>query len=81
MATLQTIRDRAGLLVAVIIGISILAFVLGDMFGGGGSTTLGMKKKMEIAEIAGQSVSYIEYDQRVNDLVEIYKLSGQTNLE
>ena len=81
MATLQTIRDRAGLLVAVIIGISILAFVLGDMFGGGGSTTLGMKKKMEIAEIAGQSVSYIEYDQRVNDLVEIYKLSGQTNLD
>ena len=81
MATLQTIRDRAGLLVAVVIGISILAFVMGDLFGGGGSTRLGMKKKMEIAEIAGQSVSYIEYDQRVNDLVEIYKLSGQTNLD
>ena len=47
MATLQTIRDRAGLLIAIIIGLAILAFVLGDFLGGNNSPSLGMKKKME----------------------------------
>ena len=31
MATLQKIRTRAGLLVAIVIGISLAAFILGDM--------------------------------------------------
>ena len=31
MATLQKIRDRAGLLIAVVIGLALLAFVLGDL--------------------------------------------------
>ena len=31
MATLQTIRNRAGVLVAVIIGLSLLAFILNDL--------------------------------------------------
>ncbi len=81
MATLQTIRDRAGLLVAIVIGLSILAFVLGDLFGSGGGTTIGMRKKMEIAEIRGESISYLDYDKMINDLVAIYKLSGQVSVD
>ena len=81
MATLQTIRDRAGLLIAIIIGLAILAFVLGDFLGGGNSQAMGMKKKLEIAEIANQSVSYLEYDKRISDLTEIYKLSGNTSID
>ena len=30
MATLQSIRDRGGVLVAIIIGLALLAFILGD---------------------------------------------------
>lgn len=81
MATLQTIRDRAGVLVAIIIGLAILAFVLGDFLGRGNSSRIGMKKKMEIAEINGKSYSYIDFDKRVNNLTEVYKLSGQTNMD
>jgi len=81
MATLQTIRDRAGLLIAIIIGLAILAFVLGDFLGGGNSQAMGMKKKLEIAEVANQSISYLEYDKRISDLTEIYKLSGNTSLD
>lgn len=81
MATLQTIRDRAGLLIAIIIGLAILAFVLGDFLGGGNSQAMGMKKKLEIAEVANQSISYLEYDKRINDLIEIYKLSGNANMD
>jgi len=80
MATLQSIRDRAGILIAIIIGLAILAFVLGD-FLGQGSSGIGMKKKLEIAEIAGESVSYLDFDKRINDLTEIYKLSGQTTID
>ena len=81
MATLQTIRDRAGVLVAGIIGLAILAFVLGDFLGRGNSSRIGLKKKMEIAEIGGKSISYIDFDKRVNNLTEVYKLSGQTNID
>ncbi|MEA1898765.1 MAG: peptidylprolyl isomerase [Bacteroidota bacterium] len=81
MATLQTIRDRAGLLIAIIIGLAILAFVLGDFLGGGNSQAMGMKKKLEIAEVANQSISYLEYDKRISDLTEIYKLSGNTSMD
>jgi len=81
MATLQTIRDRAGILVAGIIGLAILAFVLGDFLGRGNASRIGLKKKMEIAEIGGKSISYIDFDKRVNNLTEVYKLSGQTNMD
>ncbi len=77
MATLQTIRDKAGVLVAAIIGIAILAFVLGDFLGGKGGGGLRNKKRLEIGEIAGNSISYIDFDRKVNNLTEIYKLSGQ----
>jgi peptidyl-prolyl cis-trans isomerase D len=81
MATLQTIRDRAGVLVAGIIGLALLAFVLGDFFGQGSGPTLGSKKMYEIAEIDGKSISYQSFDQKIQNLTEIYKLTGQTNMD
>ena len=81
MATLQSIRDRAGVLIAVIIGLAILAFVLGDFLGGQGSSRIGMKKKLEIGEIAGKSISYLDFDKKVNNLTEIYKISGQNTMD
>ena len=81
MATLQSIRDRAGVLIAIIIGLAILAFVLGDFLGGQGSSRLGMKKKLEIGEISGKSISYLDFDKKVNNLTDIYKLSGQNIMD
>ncbi len=81
MATLQVIRDKAGVLIAVIIGVAILAFVLGDFLGGNSGGGLGNKKKFEIGEVAGNSVSYIDFDREVNHLTEIYKLSGQSTVD
>ena len=37
MAVLEKIRTKMGILVSVIIGLSLLAFVLGDFLGGGKS--------------------------------------------
>ncbi|MCF8335382.1 MAG: SurA N-terminal domain-containing protein [Bacteroidales bacterium] len=73
MATLEKIRNRMGVLVAVVIGLALLAFVLGDLFRGGGSAIRG--DRYEIAEIGGTSISYQNFQKEVEELVEINKIS------
>jgi peptidyl-prolyl cis-trans isomerase D len=75
MATLQNIRNRAGILVAVIIGLALLAFILGDMLNSGRS--LLRPSQMEIAKIDGESVQYPDFQKRVDELTEVYKMNTQ----
>lgn len=75
MSTLEKIRNRAGLLVAVVIGMALLAFILGDLFSQGGAALRG--NQYEIAEIDGESISYKRFDAEVNNLVEVKKFSQQ----
>jgi len=63
MATLQNIRNRAGVLVAVVIGISLLAFILGDFLNSGRVFFSGQQD--EIAEIDGKSISYKYFQAKV----------------
>jgi peptidyl-prolyl cis-trans isomerase D len=80
MATLQKIRNRAGLLVAIIIGLALVAFILGDMIRSGSS--LLKPGQLEIADINGESVSYPDFQKKVDELAEIYKMnSGKTQLD
>jgi peptidyl-prolyl cis-trans isomerase D len=81
MSALQFLREKAGVLVAGLIGLSLFIFVISDFFGRGRATRLQMKKQYEIGEIAGVHVSYQDYEQRIQNLQEIYKLSGTTNLD
>ncbi|NJK84863.1 MAG: hypothetical protein HC906_01685 [Bacteroidales bacterium] len=79
MATLEKIRNRAGLLVAIIIGMALLLFVVGDMLNS--SQSLFTNSKFEIAEVSGKSISYEDFNRRVENLMEISKLqSGRTSL-
>jgi len=75
MATLQTIRTKAGLLVAIVIGISLAAFILGDLLSGG--TSIMNKNQMKIGEINGESIQYPEFQKQVEELGEIYKQNTQ----
>ncbi len=81
MSTLQFLRERAGVLVAGVIGISLLLFVVSDFFGNGRGQRMKAKKYYEMGEIGGEMVSYQDYDLKLQNLVEIYKLSGRTNLD
>ncbi len=74
MATLQTIRTRAGVLVAVVIGLALFAFILGDLFQSGSS--LFRRGQMEIGKIDGESVQYPEFQKKIEELGEIYRLNG-----
>ena len=75
MATLQTIRTKAGLLIAIVIGISLAAFILGDLLQSGSS--IFQRNQMEIGEINGESIQYPVFQRQVEELGEIYKQNTQ----
>lgn len=80
MAILEKLRVKAGLLLAIVIGLALLAFVLSDLLDSGGS--LFTRSKYEIAEIMGKSVPYNDYDAKVQQLEYIQKLqTGESNLD
>jgi peptidyl-prolyl cis-trans isomerase D len=80
MAVLEKLRVRAGLLLAIIIGLALLAFVLSDLLDSSGS--LFTRSKYEIAEVSGKSVPYTEYENKVKKLEDIQKLqSGQMSVD
>ncbi len=80
MSTLQFLREKAGVFVAGLIGLSLFIFVVSDFFGNGRNQRRQAKKYYEIGKIGDESISYQEFEQRVQNLLEIYKLSGNTNM-
>ena len=76
MAILQTLREKAGVFVAGAIGLSLFIFVISDFFGNNNTSRRKQKAYYEIAVIDGQSISYQEFETRVQDLTEIYKMTG-----
>ena len=81
MSALQFLRERAGVLVAGVIGLSLFIFVVSDFFGRGRSQRLLQRKYYEIGLINGERISYQDYEQRIQSLQEIYKLSGTTTID
>ncbi len=80
MAILQTLREKAGPLVAGVIGVSLLLFVVSDFFGNNNAQRRKADKYYELAQIDGETVSYQDFEARVQDLVEIYKMSGTSEV-
>ena len=68
MATLEKIRNRAGVLIAAVIGLALLSFVLSDMLHSGNSFFRGNQN--EIAEVAGTSIQFQLYQAKVDKLTE-----------
>jgi len=81
MSALQFLREKAGVLVAGIIGLSLFIFVVSDFFGNGRGQRAKERKYYEIGKIGDESVSYQDFEQDVQNLVEIYKLSGNTTMD
>lgn len=70
MATLEKIRRRSGLLVAII-GLALFAFVIGDLFSGG--NPLANDVIDEVGEVNGESISYTEFNKKIEEV----KMAGQ----
>lgn len=79
MATLQNIRKR-GPLIAIVIGIALLAFIVGDLTQSG--TAMFNGGKFDVAEIEGKSLSIQDYENKVTETREYIKLiQGSTTLD
>lgn len=79
MASLQTLRNKGGIIVAVVIGFALLAFVLGDLLTSG-SRLFGSDQN-NVGEIEGNKISQQEFASELNYLTEIRKTAngGQEN--
>ncbi|MEI6817918.1 MAG: SurA N-terminal domain-containing protein, partial [Bacteroidota bacterium] len=72
MAIIGKIRNRAGLIIGTI-GVSMVAFIAGDLITNNRSFLFGNKN--EIAVVAGQSITPQEFNSRVELMVNNYKLN------
>jgi peptidyl-prolyl cis-trans isomerase D len=81
MSALQFLREKAGVVVAGLIGFSLFLFVVSDFFGKGRGQRLKQKKYYELGQIGGEYISYQDYELKLQNLLEIYKLSGKTNID
>lgn len=74
MATLQKIRNRAGLLI-IVVGVALLAFIIGDGLRSGSSIL--QDNKMVALKIDGKKVKYDEYQQLLTQRTEPYERQGR----
>ena len=79
MATLQKIRNH-GVLLLVIVGAAMLAFILGDFLNSGSS--FFNRSRENVGTIAGHDVHYTEYEAAKDQLTEVYKIeTGRSDFD
>ncbi|MDO4723080.1 peptidylprolyl isomerase [Porphyromonas circumdentaria] len=74
MATLEKIRNRAGLLI-IVIGVALFAFIIGDGLRSG-STLLQLSKNSALV-IDGNKINIEDYSQRLSEMQEFAESNGQ----
>jgi len=76
MATLQKIRNH-GVILLVIVGLAMLAFILGDFLNSGSS--FFNRSREYVGTIQGHKVHYTDYESAKEQLEEVYKIeTGRT---
>jgi len=74
MATLQKIRDKSGLLI-VVLGVALLAFVLGDFLTSG--TTFFNESQNKAFVVDGDAITPQDYQTRINQMIGFQEFLGQ----
>lgn len=79
MATLENIRKR-GKLIAIVIGLALLAFVIGDLFTSG--TKIMSSEKTKLASVNGNKIDIVDFENFVRLTEEYIKIvSGNNQLD
>ena len=79
MASLQKIRNHGALLIAIV-GLAMLAFILGDFLNSGSS--FFHRSRENVGVIEGQKIHYTEYESAKDQLTEVYKIeSGRSDFD
>ena len=79
MASLQRIRNHGALLIAIV-GLAMLAFILGDFLNSGSSFFNRSRENVGVLE--GYKVHYTEYESAKDQLTEVYKIeTGRSDFD
>ncbi len=79
MASLQKIRNHGALLITIV-GLAMLAFILGDFLNSGSSFFNRSRENVGVVE--GQKIHYTEYEAAKDQLTEVYKIeSGRSDFD
>jgi peptidyl-prolyl cis-trans isomerase D len=73
MATLEKIRSKGGVLVAIAVGLALFAFIMMDFMSSGGSMFSG--NQTEVANINGTSINIQDFQNKVSEMEEFNKLN------
>ncbi len=77
MATLQKIRNH-GVLLAIIIGGALFAFIAGDLLKNG--STMLQQSRQNVAEVGGEKISIDDYQKAVEQMKKVYEVElGKKN--
>lgn len=75
MATLNTLRTRGGIIVSIVIGVALVAFLLGDLASSGSGLMNAQKTK--VGEIDGSTIGYIEYGNHAELMTQITQVMSR----
>ncbi len=76
MTTLEKIRSH-GVLLLIIVGVAMLAFILGDFINSG--STFFQRSREYVGTIEGEQIHIADYEKAKEQLVEVYKLETGSN--
>lgn len=75
MALINTLRDKAGKVLVVAIGLAIVSFILADLLGPNSFLFGGQSN--DVGEIAGRKITYQDFQRRVENMKNNYILNTQ----
>ena len=79
MASLQKIRNHGALLITIV-GLAMLAFIMGDFLNSGSS--FFNRSRENVATIEGEDIHYTEYEAAKDQLTDVYKIElGRTDFD
>jgi peptidyl-prolyl cis-trans isomerase D len=78
MATLNTLRTRGALFLSIIIGISLIAFLLGDL---AGASSVFQNRRNRVGSVDGNNIGYMEFVNASDNLETIIQtMYGRSSL-
>jgi peptidyl-prolyl cis-trans isomerase D len=76
MAVLEDIRKKGGIIVSVVIGLALLAFIIGDFLPGRGA------RNFDIARVGGSKLTVQNYEAKIDEVTNMYKQqTRQSNID
>ena len=72
MAILEDIRKKGGIIVSIVIGLALFAFIIGD-FIPGGRRNRGGGRNFDVAKVAGQTLSVQSLEAKIEEMSNLYQ--------